>query len=204
MECVFLDNGNMRFLTDLIPCSMMTIPIDAHLFLEPIALRHSKPLYTLADSNRSYLRVWLPWVDHMHSEEFMQQNIERILHRCATGHEYVFVLVYRGELTGRIGIHKIDKQNRIGEIGYWIAEEAQGKGIVTRACRALVQFGFETVQLNRMEIKCGTGNRASQAIDERLGFKQEGVLQEAEYLNGRYLDLNLNALLKGDWSTDKV
>ena len=89
--------------------------------------------------------------------------------------------------------------NRKVEIGYWIAAKFQGKGIVTDACRALMEHAFEEWKLNRVEIHCATGNKKSCAIPERLGFQLEGVLQKALFVHGKYLDSNVYGMLARDW-----
>jgi ribosomal-protein-serine acetyltransferase len=63
-------------------------------------------------------------------------------------------------------------------IGYWLAEDYQGRGIMTDCVRMLVDFCFNELDLNRVYITCGFGNKKSRAIPELLGFVQEGILQE--------------------------
>lgn len=84
-------------------------------------------------------------------------------------------------------------------MGYWLAENCTGKGIITKSCKVIINYAFETLALNRIEIKCGTGNYKSKGIPEKLGFVQEGILHQAEYLNDGYIDLYLYSLLKKDW-----
>ncbi len=85
------------------------------------------------------------------------------------------------------------------EIGYWIASGFQGRGIVTDACRAVIDHAFEEWKLNRVEIHCATGNEKSCAIPKRLGFQLEGTEREAQLINGRYLDIEIYAMLARDW-----
>lgn len=76
----------------------------------------------------------------------------------------------------------------------------QGKGLMTKACETLVRHAFEDLGLNRVEIRAAVDNRKSRAIPERLGFQQEGVLRDAEWLYDRYADLVVYAMLAKDWS----
>jgi ribosomal-protein-serine acetyltransferase len=85
------------------------------------------------------------------------------------------------------------------ELGYWIARDFQGKGIVTDACRAVVTHLLRELDLNRVEILCATGNEKSCAIPRRLGFALDGTLREGELCSGRYLDLHVFGMLKRDW-----
>ena len=100
---------------------------------------------------------------------------------------------------GTIGTHKINWLNRKVEIGYWIASKFQGQGIITSACRALIDYAFREWNLNRVEIHCATTNKRSCRVAERLGFQWEGVLREAQLVGTRYLDLNVYGMLAREW-----
>ena len=101
-------------------------------------------------------------------------------------------------MVGRVGVYKIDNQNSIGEIGYWIIENSQGNGIVTKCCIGLIDFCFNDLKLNRIEIKCGTENLKSKTIPEKLNFTKEGVIRQGELLYDKFIDLNLYSFLKAD------
>ena len=176
----------------------MNIYIDETLSMEHVASTHVDAIYALVLANRSHLAQWLPWVEHVENIHFIENFVRASQLRTSDGLEHAFVIIRNGEIVGRIGIYKIDVQNRIGEIGYWLAEKKQGKGIVTKACSALLDFCFHNLQLNRIEIKCGTENHKSQTIPERLHFKLEGILREAEFVREAFIDLHLYALMKND------
>lgn len=72
-------------------------------------------------------------------------------------------------------------------------------GTMTAAVRALVEHALTTWQLNRVEIVVATGNRRSQAIPERLGFREEGTLRQYQLVDGRYLDCISYSMLAEDW-----
>ena len=82
---------------------------------------------------------------------------------------------------------------------YWLAEDMQGRGIVTRTCRAILGYAFDELKINRMQIRIATGNRKSRAIPERLGLQFEGVQRQAELVNGEYYDLALYSMLASEW-----
>lgn len=174
----------------------MVIPLDSGLSLELIEERHATFIFEMVNSNREYLRSWLSFVDKMQSLEFAENFVKGTMQRNLQGLEYAFIIIENEVMVGRVGVYKIDTQNKIGEIGYWIIENKQGKGIITRACRAMIDFCFNLLQLNRIEIKCGVGNTRSMAIAERLDFTLEGIIRQGELLYEQFIDLNLYSLLK--------
>lgn len=158
-------------------------------------------LFALIEHNRAWLRVWLPWLDGnttvAHSLAFIQW-----MHRQhADGHGFACGLFFESRLVGIAGPHVIDSANRICQIGYWLAEAHTNHGLMTSAVRALVDHAFTAMKLNRVEIRAATGNHASQAVCERLGFIREGVLRDAEWLYDHYVDLTVNSLLFREWRT---
>ena len=176
----------------------MIINIDENIKIELINENHSQPIFDIVDQNRIHLRQWLPFVDRMQTVEFAENFVKGTMQRNKDGNEFAFVIIENDKVIGRIGVYKIDGQNKIGEIGYWLAENLQGKGIITKSSKALIDFCFSDLQLNRIEIKCGTENFKSKTIPEKLNFTREGVIREGELLYDKFIDLNLYSLLKTD------
>ncbi len=177
----------------------MKIQVDDSISLELLEEIHAESLLNLVNANRTYLREWLPWVDQMHTVANFAYYISDTKKRAAEKTDFGFAIIIDKHLAGRIGLHHINQQNKIGEIGYWLANGLQGKGIMTRCCRAIIDHGFTQLGLNRIEIKCAVGNDKSLAIAEKLQFKQEGILRQAEWQNGKFIDLYLYAMLKVEW-----
>ena len=84
-------------------------------------------------------------------------------------------------------------------MGYWLASEFRGRGVMTKACQAVVEAAFTHYQLHRIEIRCATGNKRSCAIPRRLGFDYEGTLREAEWLYDHFVDLEVYSMLEQNW-----
>ena len=177
----------------------MIIQVDDTISLEFLEEIHADSLLNLVNDNRTYLREWLPWVDQMHTVANFKQYINDSIKRAAEGTDFGYAIIIDKNIVGRMGMHHINRQNKICEIGYWLASCLQGRGIITKCCKALIDHGFTVLDLNRIEIKCGVGNTKSIAIPEKLGFKKEGILRQAEWLNGKFIDLYLYAMLKEEW-----
>jgi ribosomal-protein-serine acetyltransferase len=90
-------------------------------------------------------------------------------------------------------------EKRQAEIGYWLDKDTQGKGIITRATTTLVTYAFQEYGLNKVEIHAAVGNKKSRAVPERLGFTQEGILRQTEWLNGRAHDMVVYGVLASEW-----
>ena len=91
-------------------------------------------------------------------------------------------------LIGTISFNKIDWIKKEAEIGYWIDEEMQGNGIITKSCSSLVDLGLNDLKLKKILISCSTENIKSQAIPKRLGFYKEGIVKDKEFLYDHYVD----------------
>lgn len=170
-------------------------------YMKVLEERHAPEVFAVVDRERNYLREWLPWVDMSTEVEDTLNFIKTSLQQFA-GNDGFSAGIWSGdEFIGGIGTHRIDWLYRRVEIGYWIAQKYQGRGIVTDACRAVIDHAFDEWKLNRVEIHCATGNAKSCAIPKRLGFQLEGLLREAQLLNGEYLDINVYGMLARDWKT---
>ena len=156
-------------------------------------------LFKVVERERAHLREWLPWVDATKSEEDSLSFIRSVLEQFVSNHGFA-AGIWNGErLGGTVGLHRIDWLNRRVEIGYWLAREFQGRGVMTDACRAVVTHLFGELELNRVEIRCAAGNTKSSAIPRRLGFTLDGKLRDAQFVNGRHHDLLVFGMLKRDW-----
>lgn len=177
-----------------------TIPLDADVELRIFEEWDAKELFQLIERNREYLRQWLPWVDYETSIDDSWSFVKRSLQRYMDNEGFALGVRYQDRLAGVISYHTIDWPNRQVEIGYWLGAEFQGRGLMTRACSALIDYAFHKLMLNRVAILCATGNARSRAIPERLGFKQEGLRREGEWLYDHFVDLIVYSMLAREWN----
>jgi ribosomal-protein-serine acetyltransferase len=183
---------------------MFRATIREGVYLELLEEHHAAQVFALVDCERAYLRRWLPWVDATQTVEDSVSFIKSSLEQFAAGKGFAAGIFEAGRLCGTIGTHKLDLLNRNGEIGYWIAQAAQGRGIVTDACRTVVTHLFEDRELNRVTIHCAVGNEKSAAIPVRLGFTEESLARGAHLLHGEFLDIRIFAMLRKDWTPAKA
>jgi len=176
----------------------LRLEVDGRTFLRSFAEADAAALFALVDANRSYLREWLPWLDHVRSVDDIREFLRGVSERERAGSSLELAIVHDGALAGVAGFRALDPGNRSGELGYWLAADRQGRGIVTGACRALARHGFESLGLHRLVLIAASANARSRGVAERLGFRLEGELREYEWLYDHFVDAALYALLRGD------
>lgn len=150
-------------------------------------------------ANRAYLAEWLPWVETTSGAHAFLELIRRTRRQVADNDGFSAAIIERDDIIGVVGFHGVDWNNRSTSIGYWLAEDRQGRGIMTEAVRALTAHAFAVWNLNRVEIRPAVGNLSSAAIPERLGFTEEGTLREAERHGDSFKDVALYSMLARDW-----
>ncbi|MBP2078665.1 GNAT family N-acetyltransferase [Oceanobacillus polygoni] len=178
---------------------MFVYEVDEHITLQQLKLQDANQLFQLIDRNRSYLREWLPWLDTNVEPEDSLAFIDHMLQASKDKKGLTAGIFYQDKLVGVAGFNVFDWTNRIGYIGYWIGQDYQGKGIITNVVRALTDYAFTEAQLNRVDIRAAFTNNKSRAIPERLGFKEEGLLRQAEWLYDHYVDHVVYGMLASDW-----
>ena len=162
--------------------------------LRLISSTDATELFALTESNREHLRQWLPWLDRTQSVEDTEKFIDFVLSQQAAQQSLILMILYDGAIIGVVGHNQIDQLNRIGYIGYWLGAAYQGKGLMTTSCRALIEYSFTVLNLDRIIIACATKNYQSRAISERLGFIHQETVQDAEWLYHRFVDHEIYAL----------
>lgn len=178
---------------------MISIPVDENLELRQFDLDDAPALLALVDSDRAHLRQWLPWVDGTQTLEDQEGFIKMGLAQNEARNGFHAGIWHQDQLTGVIGIHFIDRNNRKSSIGYWLHSGAVGHGLATRATRAILDHLFRVEDMNRVEITCAVDNHKSRAIPQRLGAHEEGVRRQCEWLYDRFLDHMVYSVLAADW-----
>jgi ribosomal-protein-serine acetyltransferase len=183
---------------------MFVHKIEEERELRLLEMRNADEMYQLIDNSRSHLKAWLPWVDYNTSVKDSEAFIEGTMKQWAANNGFQAGIFYKGELAGVIGLHNVNWTNKSTTIGYWLGEAFTGKGLMSGACQAVVDYCFNELKLNRIEIRVATGNEKSAAIPERLGFQKEGCVRQAEWIYDHFVDHWIFGLLKEDWNKTKL
>ncbi|MFJ7744758.1 GNAT family N-acetyltransferase [Peribacillus sp. NPDC097295] len=181
---------------------MLVHKIDEEVSLRMFNKDDAVEFYNLIIQSKSYLKEWLGWLDHTKRVEDTAQNIQSRYRELIDngGYPQSFAIIYNGRIAGTIGFNTINKANKMGVVGYWLGEEFQGKGIMSKAFKALIDYGFIDLQLNRIEVRVAVENRKSRALPERFGFMEEGRIRQAEWLYDHYEDHVIYGLLANEWN----
>jgi ribosomal-protein-serine acetyltransferase len=172
-------------------------PLGDDALVRTFTVEDADELARVVDVNAERLDRWFPWVDASRKREGALAFIERSL-ASETDLEGNGIWA-GGEVVGAIGL-SVNTAWNSGELGYWLDANAEGRGLVTVACRLFIAHGFRQLGLNRITIHSAVENERSRAVAERLGFTQEGVLRRAGRVGGdRYLDLVVYGLLHDEW-----
>ncbi len=173
--------------------------LDQNLRLQSIDATHAEELFRLTDVNREYLRQWLPWVDSTISVNDTLDFIKSCKEQSERNDGFQSAIVLDEKIVGMIGLVCVNNLSKKAEIGYWLSASHQGKGIMTKSCKAVVEYCFDTLNLNKIIIHCAVENKASQGIPKRLNFKTEGILRQDGFLNGKFVDHIRYAMLREEW-----
>ncbi|SEH63552.1 ribosomal-protein-serine acetyltransferase [Halobacillus karajensis] len=169
--------------------------VDNEISLKLAELEDAEELFQLTDGSRDHLRKWLPWLDFTKTVEDTRAFIQSSRNNFSRNKSLTTIILYRGDIVGTAGFNEMDLTNHSVKIGYWLGEDFQGKGIMTRVVEALTNYAWKELNMNRVEIRVAHGNKKSASIPKRLGFKEEGRIRSAEWLYDHYVDHIIFGLL---------
>ncbi len=170
--------------------------IDEQTIVRTLTPDDAEVIYRAIDANRDRLRPYMHWERTTLSPDDVRAFIERSL--ASTTDEDANGIWVAGEYAGSVGL-RVDPDMNTGEIGYWNVRSFEGRGLITRACRRLVEHGFHERMLHRIEIHAAFDNLRSRAVAERLGFTLEGTMRDGHRKpDDTYVDQVVYGLLESD------
>jgi RimJ/RimL family protein N-acetyltransferase len=189
--CMRMGMAELRFATQLLtdevvllrPWRETDVPAKLMAFSEPLVQRFPWPRstpYTEADARRY----------------FVEQEQARL-----RGEELNFAFVEpEGDdvVLGGGSLYDVELEQRRAAVGYWLAPEARGRGVATRAVRLIARWAFEDLEVARLELTCSPDNHASQRVAERCGFTRQGLLRSHTQFKGERRDTVVFRLLSGE------
>jgi len=168
------------------------------LVLRPLALSDAPAIYAYQSDTEihRYMRSEPPA-----SPDVVRENVSRWLALPAEKRRPIWMIVLKvsDSVVGTISFKQLSREDSSGQLGYEVAREQWGKGIVTEAVRAVLSHGFDTMGLNRIGAYCWEGNTASQRVMEKAGMRYEGTLRQLRYAKGAYRDIRFYSVLAEEW-----
>lgn len=160
-------------------------------------------LYAAVRESIDHLSPWLCWCTPAYSiadAEFWVTTAEQ---EWNAGNDYRFVIEcsHTKKLLGSVAINQVIQQHKIGNLGYWIRQSALNQGVCTKAARMIIEYGFNQLQLQRIEICALEANTASIAIAEKLGATYEGILRNKLFHYGKSYAAKCYSLIPNDIKT---
>jgi ribosomal-protein-serine acetyltransferase len=161
----------------------------------PVRREHGPAIWRAVEASLPELRRWMIWAvnatekdSHAYAEGGARENAERS--------SFNFVIQLDDEeVAGVISLMRGERILGFLEAGYWLRSDLAGKGLMTEALRAVCDFGFEIVDLHRIELRAALDNVASRRVAEKVGFEERGILRECTFMDGRYVDAAVYDLL---------
>jgi ribosomal-protein-serine acetyltransferase len=177
---------------------IINLKIDSQLELRSARPEHAQAFADLVVSNHDSLRQYLPAVTQVDSLEVAQEHMAHCMKEAEALELLEIHIFFEDQLCGAIRLNYFEHHNKKVSLGYLLDTAHQGKGLVGKSARVMIDFAFNELQLNRIELRCVPENQASVKVAERLGFIREGNLRQTEMLDHGLVDHFVYSLLKSD------
>ncbi|MGH3861551.1 GNAT family N-acetyltransferase [Actinokineospora sp.] len=178
---------------------MLSLALTDDAELSPLEPWQAEEFFKHIDAARAHLDVWLPWVDRIVDTESAGAWLQNYADQQAAGKGRIFGIRVGGELLGGALFRTFDLRFANCEVGVWLAPEAMGKGLVTRAVRLMIEWAVEERGMARVEWQAAAGNERSLAAAKRIGFTRDGVLRQAFPHRGARHDIEVWSILADEW-----
>lgn len=220
LPCPFLARCDFTHL--LIRPVMFHLAIDNDLHVRTLHPDDAQELFQLLEQNRPRLRPWIhpsalpetAVAARKFTIECFFNSLDSSLDAMAEYREYYQELGHyfppvnppmemgiwwKGSLVGELLLSRLQDSYTAAEFGYWIAGDAEGRGIVTRCVRALMQYAIMNMGIERFVIGCAVGNRRSRAVPERLGYSLCATVPGGEVVGDFVYDRAVYEIKASNW-----
>jgi ribosomal-protein-serine acetyltransferase len=178
---------------------MLTYPLGDGAELRPLEPWQAGDFAEFIERNRPHLAAWLPWATTITDAAIARGFLQDYADRQAADRGRIYGLWLNGVLAGGTLFRVFDPRSGTCEVGVWLGADAEGRGLITRAVRGMIDWAIHERGMRRVEWRTVPANARSLAVAKRLGMTQEGVLRQAFELNGTRHDIEIWALLADDW-----
>ncbi|MEW2416866.1 GNAT family protein [Streptomyces sp. NPDC046866] len=170
---------------------------DARLF--PLEPRHAEEFLTHMDRGREYIGQHIVLPDVVTDLESARSFLSAYAQKAAADGGRIYGIRVGGTLVGGVLFRTFDAAGGTCEVGCWLEPAAAGRGLVTKACRILIDWAFHERGMHRVEWYASAANKPSLAVAERLGMTREGVLRQNYLHRGVRQDTEVWSVLAPEW-----
>ena len=173
---------------------------DPSFIIRPCQANDAEPVYEAVRESMKELYPWMPWCHRAYAIEDSRIWFGSRPDLWQKGMEYDFLIADRSESRplGICSLNNLDRENRLANLGYWIRTSQVRKGVATACVPLVARFGFEELQLNRIEIIVATGNVPSLGLATKIGATREGRLRKRLVVRDQVYDAIMFSLIPED------
>jgi RimJ/RimL family protein N-acetyltransferase len=153
--------------------------LTPRLRLQPRHIGEGATINKAICTSLEHLKPWMPFAQKAPTLAESEEHCRRSLAKFILREDLTLSIYTRNgnELVGSTGLHRANWDLPSFHIGYWVAREFEGQGLITESTHALTRYAFKVLKARRVEIRCDAKNRRSLSVMLRLGFVQEGILK---------------------------
>ena len=169
------------------------------LLLRPMVMHDAQDVYDYSrDPEVARYVLWSAHRSVSESRAYLRYILKQ--YRDGQPSSWGIVLKSTGRVVGTIGYMAYSEENSTVEIGYSLARALWNQGLMTEALHAVLAFSFERMRIHRVEAQHDAANPASGMVMSKCGMTHEGRLRGRVYNKGRFVDVELYAMVREDWA----
>ncbi|HEX6871686.1 MAG TPA: GNAT family protein [Micromonosporaceae bacterium] len=180
---------------------MFALPLADDADLRPLEIWHAEEFAAHVAQARDHLAPWIPFASRVTDADSARELIQRFGTEQARDAGRLYGIWQAGQLVGGTLFKVFDVGQGVCEIGVWLAPQAQGQGLITRAARHMIDWAVQVRGMSRVEWRTDADNAPSKAVAQRLGMHLDGVLRSSFVIRGERRDLEIWSLLADEWTT---
>lgn len=177
---------------------MFALPLGDNAQLRPLEPRHAQEFLAHMDRARPHVDPWIPWATLSTDLASATAVLQRYADRQADDTRRIYGIWLEGTLVGGVMFTSFDTASGVCEIGCWLEADGAGRGLVTRACRVLIDWAFRERGMSRIEWWVAARNTRSIDVARRLGMTRDGVLRQRSAYRDMRHDIEIWSLLADD------
>ncbi|MFG2335958.1 GNAT family N-acetyltransferase [Streptomyces yangpuensis] len=182
---------------------MFSIDLAEGAQLFPLEARHAEEFFAHIERGREYIGQYVGFPDRSPDVDSARAFLAKYAVKAGEDGARFFGIRLDGTLVGGVLFPNFDADGGNCEIGCWLEPAAAGRGLVTKACRVLIDYAFGERGMHRVQWQAATGNKKSLAVAERLGMTREGVMRENHLHRGVRQDTEVWSILSHEWAATR-